>query len=299
MNRSSLLLLAGMFFAACGPRELEPDAAFECSNCERWNAPQEPFRVYGDTWYVGTAGLSSLLIETEAGLILLDGALPQSAALIVANIRKLGFDPMNIKAILLSHAHFDHAGGIAAIQRLTGAAVHASTEAAKALSSGTLQSNDPQFRFGPENTGFPASGNVNAIADGEFVSIGGVDVRAVYTPGHTPGGTSWAWESCALGTCYDVVYADSLSAVSAEGFHFSASAAAKQLIESAGVLSELDCDILLSPHPFFFGMQDKLERRDEGNPFVNNVACMIYAETGLDWLERRLDSERRPVLDDQ
>ncbi len=299
MNRSPLLLLAGIFLAACGPRELEPDAALECSNCERWNAPQEPFRVYGDTWYVGTAGLSSLLIETEAGLILVGGALPQSAALIVANIRKLGFDPMNIKVILLSHAHFDHAGGIAAIQRLTGAAVHASTEAAKALSSGTLQSNDPQFRFGPENTGFPASGNVNAIADGEFVSIGGVDVRAVYTPGHTPGGTSWAWESCALGTCYDVVYADSLSAVSAEGFHFSASAAAKQLIESAGVLSELDCDILLSPHPFFFGMQDKLERRDEGNPFVNNVACMIYAETGLDWLERRLDSERRPVLDDQ
>ena len=64
------------------------------------------------------------------------------------------------------------------------------------------------------------------------------------------------------------------------------------MIESAGAISELDCDILLSPHPFFFGMKDKLEKRDEGNPFVNNVACMIYAETALDWLEQRLESER-------
>ena len=292
MSRSGLLILLVVFLAACGPRELEPDAAFECSNCERWNMPQDPFRILGNTWFVGTAGLTALLIETDEGLILVDAALPQSSMLIEANIRKLGFDPLDIKAILVSHAHFDHAGGINALQRLSGAAVYSSPDGAKVLASGLLEEDDPQFLYGPENTSFPASKNVTGIADREVVTVGGVSVRAVHTPGHTPGGVSWTWESCALGTCYDIVYADSLTAVSAEGYRYSDGPAANQMIESAGAIAELDCDVLLSPHPFFFGMKDKLEKRDEGNPFINNVACMIYAETALGWLEQRLDSER-------
>ncbi len=291
MNRSALVILSAFLITACGPKELEPDTTFECSNCERWNMPQEPFRLYGNTWYVGTAGLASILIKTKNGLILIDGALPQSAALIDANIRSAGFDPLQISAIMVSHAHYDHAGGVAALQRLTGATVYTSVEAAKALRSGELQSDDPQYGYGPENTSFAAIKNVAVLEDRETVTIDGVDVTAVYTPGHTPGSVSWSWESCALGTCYDVVYADSLTAVSAKGYRFSAGPAANQLIESAGAISELDCDILLSPHPFFFGMQDKLENRDDGNPFVNNVACMIYAESALDWLQQRLDSE--------
>jgi metallo-beta-lactamase class B len=292
MNRYCLLIFTVFLFSGCGPRELEPDAAFDCSNCERWNMPQEPFRIYGNTWYVGTAGLASLLVETEEGLILIDGALPQSASLIEANIRKLGFDPLSIKAILLSHAHYDHAGGINALQRMSRAAVFTSQDGVMTLRSGMLQEGDPQYLRGSEDSSFPAVRDVTGLADGELVTIGGVDVTAVHTPGHTPGSISWTWESCVLGTCYDIVYADSLTAVSAEGYRFSDGPAANQIIESAGTISELDCDILLSPHPFFFGMQNKLERRDEGNPFVNNVACMIYAETALDWLEQRLDSER-------
>jgi len=292
MSRSCLLILLTVLLAACGPRELEPDAAFDCSNCERWNRPQEPFRIYGNTWFVGMAGLTALLIETDGGLILIDGALPQSSPLIEANIRKLGFDPLDIKAILLSHAHFDHAGGINALQRLSGALVYTSPDGAKVLETGLLQENDPQFLHGPENTRFAAVRNVTDIANGKSLTVGGVDIRAVHTPGHTPGGITWTWESCALGNCYDIVYADSLTAVSAEGYRFSDGPAANQMIESAGAISDLDCDILLSPHPFFFGMKDKLKKRDEGNPFVNNVACMIYAETALDWLEQRLKSER-------
>ena len=103
---------------------------------------------------------------------------------------------------------------------------------------------------------------------------------------------TWTWESCALGECYDVVYADSLSSVSAPGFRFSEGPAANQIIESAGAISELDCDVLISPHPFFFGLHDKLEKRDEGNPFINNVACMMYAESALSWLQQRLEAER-------
>jgi metallo-beta-lactamase class B len=296
MNRLVFVCLITGLLVACGPKELDPDATFECSNCETWNLPQESFRIYGNTWYVGTAGLSSILIETEDGLILADGGLPQSAALIEANIKSVGFDPMKISAILVSHAHFDHAGGLAALQRLTGARVYTSVEGLNGLKSGQLQSDDPQFLYGPEITSFPAIENVNALADGEVLTIGGVEISAVYTPGHTPGGTSWWWESCALGTCYDIVYADSITAISAEGYRFSDGPAANQIIESADALSKLDCDILLSPHPFFFGLQEKLEKRDEGNPFVNNVACMIYAESTLLWLEQRMDSERGAVV---
>jgi len=293
VNRRAFLLASIVLLSACGPRELEPDAPYVCDRCEDWNQPIEPFRIHGNTWYVGTDGLSSILIETDAGLILIDGGLPQSAEQIDANIRELGFDPLNVKAILVSHAHFDHAGGVAAFQRLTRATVFTSVAGAKTLSSGRLGESDPQYIADSDAGSFPPIENVTAVGDGEAVAVGSVSVTAVYTPGHTKGSVTWTWESCALSTCYDVVYADSMTAVSAPGFSFGTSGSADRMIESAGIVADLDCDIVLSPHPFFFGMHDKLERRDEGNPFVNNLGCMFYAETALDWLEQRLDAERR------
>lgn len=293
MNRTSFLLVALFLVAACGPRELEPDAPYTCDRCEDWNQPIDAFRVHGNTWYVGTNGLSSILIETDAGLILIDGALPQSSEQIAVNIRELGFDPLDIEAILVSHAHFDHAGGVAAFQRLTRANVYTSETGAETLSSGRLSEGDPQYIAESDAGTFPAIENITAVGDGEFVSVGSTNVRAVYTPGHTMGSVTWTWESCAMSTCYNVVYADSLTAVSAQGFSFGTSGAADRMIESAGTIANLDCDILLSPHPFFFGMHDKLERRDDGNPFVNHLGCTFYAETALDWLEQRLKAEGR------
>lgn len=292
MNRIILFCGSFLLLAACGPRTLEPDAPYVCERCDEWNEPHIPFRIHGNTWYVGTDGLSSILIETDAGLILVDGGLPQSATLIDTNIRALGFDPLDIKAILVSHAHFDHAGGVAALQRLTRANVYFSEAGKAILTTGRLGEDDPQYVADSDEGSFPAIENVTAVGDGEFVSVGSVNVQAQYTPGHTAGSVSWTWESCALNTCLDVVYADSLTAVSAQGFSFAASGAATRMVESAGKIADLPCDILLSPHPFFFGMYDKLERRDEGNPFVNSLACTFYAESALDWLERRLDSEK-------
>ena len=292
MNRFFLFLLSLLVLTACGPRQLEPDTPYICERCDDWNEPHVPFRIHGNTWYVGTDGLSSILIETDDGLILLDGGLPQSAALIDTNIRALGFDPLDIRAILVSHAHFDHAGGVAALQRLTRANVFSSEAGVATLGTGRLGEDDPQYVADSGDGSFPAIRNVTAVGDGEFVTVGSVNVQAHHTPGHTSGSVSWTWESCALNTCLDVVYADSLTAVSAQGYSFAASGAATRMVESAGKIADLPCDILLSPHPFFFGMHDKLERRDEGNPFINNLACTFYAESALDWLERRLDAER-------
>ena len=290
----ALLLL----LAACGPRQLESDADIICDQCAGWNEPQPPFRIHGNTWYVGTAGLSSILIEADDGLILIDGALPQSAALIAANIQSLGFEPRDLKAILVSHAHFDHVGGVAALQRLSNATVYTSQAGREPLLAGQLSDDDPQYAEASAKGDFPPVRKVVAIGDGDVVSlgsvgsVGSVDVKAVYTPGHTPGGTSWTWQSCALGNCFDIVYGDSLSAVSAPGFEFASSGVADDIIASAGIIGDLDCDIFLSPHPFFFGMHDKLERFDQGNPFVQKLACLLYADSMLGWLEQRLEAER-------
>ncbi len=286
------LSLAFLFLVACGPKELAPDHPIDCERCAEWNEPQEPFRVHGNTWYVGTDGLASILIESDDGLVLIDGGLPQSAAVIEANIRSLGFDPATVRAILVSHAHFDHAGGVAALQRFTGANVFTSDAGSVTLASGTLAEDDPQYEADSDAGSFPPVRSVVALGDGEVVTVGSLDVKAVYTPGHTAGGVTWTWQSCALNTCYDIVYADSLTPVSAQGFSFAASGAADLIVESAGIIGDLDCDILLTPHPFFFGMHEKLEKRDKGNPFVNNVACMLYAESSLNWLQQRLEAER-------
>ena len=106
--------------------QLQPDPPKECDDCAEWNRPLAPFKVFGNTYYVGTDGLSALLVTDDQGLILLDAALPQSAPIIDQNIRTLGFRTENIRIIVNSHAHYDHAGGIAALQRFSKATVAAS-----------------------------------------------------------------------------------------------------------------------------------------------------------------------------
>jgi len=188
-----------------------------------WNTPHEPFRIFGETYYVGTTGLSAILITSNAGHILIDGGLPQSAPLIAANIRKLGFEPRDVQLILNSHEHFDHGGGLAALQRATGARVAASPAAARALRQGHPTPEDPQYGSGLK-VRFDSIENVEAIADRTTLRIGPLAITAHFTPGHTPGATTWVWRSCEGRRCVDVVYADSLTPVSDDGFKFTGDA---------------------------------------------------------------------------
>lgn len=300
MKKIALLicLIHTALFCLSAEAELTEDAAKECASCDGWNKPQTPFKVHGNTWFVGTEGLGAALIVTDAGLVLIDGALAQSARLIEENIRAAGFDPLQIKYILNSHAHYDHAGGIAALQRHTGAQVLASAGSLAVLQSGEVGTDDPQFDFGVEANRFPAVENVNLVANQQTLTLGNTTLTAHYTPGHTPGGTTWTWQSCEGSNCLDMVYADSLSPVSAEGFRFSDSNRtpnnAYQISNSAELIGSLPCDILLAPHPSLFQMEEKLASlaaNPDTNPFIDSGACAAYADYFEDWLARRVAQE--------
>ncbi len=293
--RSLLVVGCAAYATSLEAQVVVPDPPKDCDQCAAWNELQPPFRVFGNTYYVGTAELSAILVAGDDGLVLLDAALPQSAPLIAASIQALGFALRDLRLIVSSHTHFDHVGGIAALYGATGATVAASPRAAEALRAGKPNADDPQFTV-PGND-FPRVREVREIRDGETLTVGNVAITAHFTPGHTPGSTTWSWRSCEGSRCLDVVYADSLNPVSADDFRFSGSATTPSIVDSfsrsIGIVEALPCDILLSPHPGFFGMQAKARRQSTGQPdaFVDSGACRAYAAAARTRLEQRIAQE--------
>jgi metallo-beta-lactamase class B len=262
-----------------------------CSSCAGWNEPQAPVRIHGNTYYVGTRGLAALLITSPEGHVLIDGALPNSAPLILENIRALGFEVADIRLILNSHAHFDHAGGIAALVRASGAQVAASVPSAPVLERGTSVIGDPQHGTLLD---FPPVPNVQRFADGETLRVGPIAATPHLTAGHTPGGTTWTWRSCDDAGCLALVYADSQTPISADGFRFSDSPAYSSAVadfeRGFRTLETLPCDILITPHPGASSLWERLATGPEG--LIDRKACKRYAAAGRQQLERRLEAER-------
>lgn len=166
--------------------------AIACPSGAIWNAPQPPFRIFGNTWFVGTHGLCALLVTSSNGHILVDDGLPESAPLIAANVATLGFRMQDVKLIVNSHDHHDHAGGIAALEALSGAKVVACASSARVLLSGTSEFNDPQFGL---TLPFLKVRDVASIRNNQVVRAGDDAITARFTAGHTAGGTSWSWVS--------------------------------------------------------------------------------------------------------
>ena len=291
------LLLAPALFSQQGsaPATLTPDPAIACDACAEWNAPRQPFKVFGNTYYVGTMGLSSVLIAGDQGLILIDVALPQSAPLVDANVKALGFQTKDIKFILTSHAHYDHVGGVRSMQRFTRATVAGSARTVEALALGHPTADDPQFGTDP-SVSFPSiTSSVRAVKDGETLRLGNLAVTAHYTPGHTPGATSWTWQSCEGSRCLSMAYVDSLTSVSNDGFKFTAQPGLvdsfRKSLRTAGALP---CDVLLTTHPSASGMDEKVKGRaakSGADPFINAGACKALENTSLGALEKRVKDE--------
>lgn len=260
-----------------------------------WNAPQEPFAIYGNSYYVGVRGLSSVLITSPAGHILIDGGSPESPAQIVQHIDQLGFKIGDIKYILNSHEHFDHAGGIEELQRLSGATVLTSVESEQVLRTGKPSKGDPQYTSLPPS--MAAVANIRVVKDGEIVKLGPLSVTAHYTPGHAQGGVSWTWRSTEGGKTASMVYADSLNAIATGPFRYSANTdypqARADLEKSIATIAAFDCDVLVSGHPEASGLWERQAKQATmGNTaFIDNNACRAYADKARAKLASKLAAE--------
>jgi len=290
MQKSSLitvLIAAGSFLLSPLVRAQVPTA---------WSQPQEPFKIFGNTYYVGTRGLGSILITSKEGHVLIDGALPTSVQPIADSIRALGFRVEDVKLILNSHVHFDHAGGLAGLQKLSGARVLASAVAAKVLRSGEAGNDDPQFGRLPK---IDTVNDVDTISDHMSISVGPTRLTAYYTPGHTPGGTSWTWQSCEGDRCLNMAYVDSLNPISSPGYLYTDPNrdpnGVKQLEHSFGVVAALPCDVVIAPHPELVDLLGKLAKREQGEAtaFIDPDGCRKYVQAARKNLDKRIADERK------
>ncbi len=261
-----------------------------------WRTPQLPVQLLGNTYYVGTRGLASILITSDEGHVLIDGGLMESAPLIAASIKQLGFKLTDVRTILHSHAHFDHVGGLAELQRMTGAQVVSSKAGAQALRQGRGGPDDPQFEL---RDAFPAIEHVDVIAHGETLQVGHIAITGYYTPGHSPGGISWSWYTCEKTRCANFVYADSLSAISDEGFRYTDGerypSAMPDFQWSFYIVRHLFCDILLTPHPNASNLWGRLAAREAGSEdaLFDTQACREYSLQAQRGFEERLVRERQ------
>ena len=237
---------------------LAAPAAVPAQNAQQrveWNKAYEPFRVTGNVYYVGTAGLSAFLITDPKGHVLIDGALPESAPLIAANIRKLGFRIQDVRYILINHAHFDHCGGLAELKRLSGAKLAASAGDKPDLEAGKTLNR-------PELAGFPPVKVDLLIRDGQQLRVGNTVMTAHLTPGHTRGGTSWTTVTGGR----TVIFATSLTVAGQNLVSDPAyPQAAADFRATFAKLRRMKADVFLNFHPEFFDMTEKRAKLDAGN----------------------------------
>jgi predicted alpha/beta superfamily hydrolase/glyoxylase-like metal-dependent hydrolase (beta-lactamase superfamily II) len=259
-----------------------------------WAAPQDPFPLYGNTYYVGTGGISAVLITSAAGHILIDGGPSGASGQIAEHVRRLGFKVEDIRYILNGHEHFDHAGGIAGLQKMSGAVVLGSPPSVAVLRSGQADKRDPQY---PNLEAMTPVANTRAVRDGEVVKLGSLAVTARFTPGHTMGATSWTWQSSEGGRTMNMVYGDSLTALAAEGRSFSRNTlypdARADIERSIATVEALDCDVLVSAHPEVSNLWEKKAKQAAlGNAaFVDRESCRKYAAKARATLAKTLAAE--------
>lgn len=286
---SKALVAAGVAMAITGVAL----AAGKAPDTNGWSAPHKPFKIFGNTYYVGTEQLSSILITSDFGHVLIDGGLPDSAPVIKANIEALGFKMSEVKAILNSHVHPDHAGGIAELQRESGADVYALRPANDVLTSGKLTRDDPQAAV--KGSKIPPVPHVWVVQDDQQLGIGSLRLHVIATPGHTPGGTTWTWDACEGSKCLKAVYADSLSPVSADKYRFTDH---PEVIEgfqkSFARIEALPCELLLTPHPSASRLFERLDTGKENTEAVKDAeGCKKYVQGARDALAQRLEKEKQ------
>jgi len=242
-------------------------------------APFAPFHIIGNIYYVGSAGLACYLITTPAGNILLDTGYPDMAPMIEGHIKTLGFKLEDTKILINSHAHIDHGGGMGQIKMDTGGQLVAMAEDVPYFENGGH--ND--VVFGDRNL-FPPVHVDRVIHDGDTVTLGGVTLTAHWTPGHTPGNTTWTMVTEDTGKAYNVVFLGIVTPspntnLAAPNPNYPSMAA--DWARTMKVLPTLKCDVFLASNGSFFDLQkkhDALVANPDTNPFIDPAGCKAYLD---------------------
>ena len=259
------LLLA---FLACAP-------ALLADFTPQWNKPIAPYRVISNVYYVGTNFLASFLITTPAGDILINPDYQQSVPLIRASVEKLGFHFSDIKIILISHAHDDHAAGCALLKKLTGAKLMVMDADVAEIENGGAGDFAYPSRWPPAKVD-------RVLHDGDQVTLGGVTLTAHLTPGHTKGCTTWTTEVKDGGHLYHVVIVGSPNVNT--GYKLVGNRQYSQIAadyeKTFRVLASLPCDVFLGAHGDYYNMDEKLQRlpTSGGNPFIDPEGYRAYVK---------------------
>jgi metallo-beta-lactamase class B len=243
------------------------------------NEPVAPFAIAEGLYYVGASDIASYLIKTPAGLILIDGGYDTTAPQILANIKTLGFQPGQVKVLLSTHGHLDHAGGLAAIKAATGATLYASAADGQLMARG----GKGDFFLG-DRAAYPPVKADKTLVDGQKVSLGGVTLTAHLTPGHTKGCTTWTFPVKADGKLRQALVLCSNSVL--DGYKLVNNPAyptiAADYEHSYATWKALPCDIFLASHGQFYGLKEKRAAMTAGgpNPFVDPAGCTAFFEKG-------------------
>jgi metallo-beta-lactamase class B len=227
----------------------------------RWDEPAEPARLVGPIYFVGTKGLSVFLIATSEGHIIVNTGMPGSGKLIEASIRKLGFKPEEIKILLIGHAHVDHAGGHAHLQKLSGAKVAVIAEEQELIESGGKKDffygKQPAFEFDPVKVD-------QTFKDGDEIKLGDVTLKALLTGGHTKGSTTFAMKAVEDGKTYSVVFPNGTSVN--PGYRVEKNPSYPGIGDdyrrTLRILEGIEPDIWLHPHNDTYAFEAKLKRAE-------------------------------------
>lgn len=295
MSARLMAALALVFAAAgpvaAGPRPVEEFSAARlaksCEGKDGWSEPAPPAHIFGNTWFVGTCGITALLVTTPRGHALIDTGMADAAPAVAANIARLGFRVQDVRWILSSHEHFDHAAGHAQLQKLTGGQVAALGPAAPVLRTGHSTPDDPQHELLEKYPMQPVAVD-RVLQDGARIAVGGTTLTAHATPAHSPGSTSWTWTSCEGRMCRTMTYADSATTISADSYRFADHPArVAEARQGIAAIAALPCGILMTPHPAASGMFQRFASGKLNDP----AACKAYARSASERFDARLARE--------
>ena len=239
------------------------------------NNPEPPVEIAPGVYFVGASDIASYAIDTGDGLILIDGGYADTVPQILANLHALGFDPSDVRILLSTHAHFDHAAGLAALKQATGAELYASPADAVLLRAGGRGDFFLRdfFRYQPVEVD-------RELSDGESVTLGAVTLTAHFTPGHTKGCTSWTFPvTMDDGRIQQALVICSLSTLS---YDLTDNPAYPNIVADYGhtyeTLTALPCDVFLGAHGRWFDLPGRRARVAAGDrdAFVAPAECRAF-----------------------